>query len=56
MDNETRGKKIEKLEKKVEKLEKNQREIISIINDERKNRYRSYYIDSNGDIKSFCDD
>jgi hypothetical protein len=36
--------------------EKNQSEIISIINDEKKDRYRSYYIDEKGDIKSFVDD
>jgi ribosomal 50S subunit-associated protein YjgA (DUF615 family) len=54
MENETRGKRIEKLEKKVEKLEQNQREIVSLLN--KLERGRSYYVDENGDIKSFCDD
>ncbi len=48
--------KLEDLEKRIAKLEKNQRDLISIINDEKKNRHRCYYMDSDGNIKSIMDD
>ncbi len=48
--------KLEDLEKRIAKLEENQRDLVSIINDEKKDRYRSYYMDSDGNIKSFVDD
>ncbi len=47
-------KRLEELEKKVEKLQKNQSELLHLINQSR--RGISYYIDENGDIKSFLDD